>query len=85
MDLQEKQMLRDTLNLVEKNNKILRAMHRSMQWGRVARIIYWIIIISVFIGAYYYIQPYINPLLKIMADFKNNVNSLSKLLNSVPH
>ena len=41
------------------NNVLLKKMHRSILWGRVFRIAYWLILIALALGAFYVIQPYI--------------------------
>jgi hypothetical protein len=64
MDFEEKELIRKTFHLAEENNKILRKMRASMQWSRAFRIFYWVIVIGVSIGAFYYIQPYIDQLVE---------------------
>ena len=85
MDPQEKQMLRETLDLVGHNNKMLRSMRRSMQWSRVFHIIYWIVILGVTVAGYYYAQPYIDQLIKITSMFKGDLSNVGKLINSGSH
>ena len=41
------------------NNEILRKIRRSMFWSRVVKIIYLLLIAGLTLGAYYYVQPYI--------------------------
>jgi hypothetical protein len=64
MDPESKKVLEETRDLALENNKMLHAMRRSMRWGRVARIIYWIFIIGSAVGAFYVLQPYIEPFIK---------------------
>ena len=63
MDPESKKLLEDTFQLEKDNNKMLRSMRRSMIWGRVMSVIYWLIIIGISIGAFYFIQPYFNKIL----------------------
>ena len=63
MDPESKKLLEDTFQLEKDNNKMLRSMRRSMIWGRVRSVIYWLIIIGISIGAFYFIQPYFNKIL----------------------
>lgn len=74
MDFEEKELIKKTFRLAEENNKILRKMRSSMRWGRALRILYWIIIIGATVGAFYYIQPYIDQLMGVysgLGDLQN--------------
>lgn len=74
MDLEEKALLKRSLELSEENNKMLRSMSRSMKIQRIMSIIYWVFIIGSAVGAYYLIQPYIDA---IMTAYKSVAGSLS--------
>jgi hypothetical protein len=53
------------LELEQENNKILRSMKRSMLWTRVMTVVYWLIIIGISVGAFYFLQPYFNKILSL--------------------
>lgn len=78
MQPEEKEMLKKTLELTQENNKMLHSIRRGMFWGRIVRIIYWIVIIGAAVGLYYYISPYIDSAVgaygSIKGDLKNFVN-----------
>jgi hypothetical protein len=76
MEPEDKEILRRVLELSQKNNKMLHSIQRSMFWGKVYRYIYWIIIIGVAIGAYYYLEPYINGILQVYGSVKDNVTNI---------
>lgn len=84
MQPEEKEMLKKTLELSQENNKMLHSIKRSMLWGRVFRAVYWFIIIGAAIGAYYYIQPYIDEAVRAYGNVKGDIKSFSDLfkLNS---
>lgn len=50
--------LRETRELAERNNEILQKIYRSILWGRAAWIFYWVILIGIAIGAFYFLDPY---------------------------
>jgi len=58
MDPESKKLLEETLELEQENNKILHSMKRSMTWTRVMSVVYWLIIIGISVGAFYFVQPY---------------------------
>ena len=53
-------MLRENLKISRENRKILKRLQRSMRWGRFLRVVYWVVIIGGTLGAYYYIQPFVD-------------------------
>ena len=50
--------------LTRENNKILRKLRNHMRMGNIMRILYWAVIIGSMIGVYYYLQPFIQPLME---------------------
>ena len=59
MDPEMRRLLQNIAANTEENNVILRKLHRSMIWGRVFRVIYWLVILALAVGSFYFIQPYI--------------------------
>jgi len=84
MDPNTNQLLRDILETTEENNKLLRKMHRSMVWGRVFRFIYWMIIIGLALGSYYYLQPYLETLWATYQNISSGVDSIQNATSQVP-
>ncbi len=81
MNPEEKELLQKVHDLSEENSRILHGIRRSHRWATIFRIFYWIIIIGVSVGAFYYIQPYIDSVMKAYKGIQtgiNNVNSLVK-------
>lgn len=75
MDPESKELLKATLELSQENNKMLHSMRRSMQMSRVMSSIYWLFIIGSAVGAYYYIQPYVDQLLGVYEGANDTLNS----------
>lgn len=67
--------------LVEDNHRMIKSMHRSMQIGRVFSILYWVAIIGIGLGAYYYIQPFIEPILSTGKGAFQNIKDVQEGLN----
>lgn len=68
-----------TNRLVEENHVILRKMHRAALWGRAWRLLYWLVIIGISVGAYIYIQPYIDNLQGIYSGIGDKVNAVGSV------
>ncbi len=64
MNPEEKQLLQKTFEMAEENNKMLRHIKRSNRLSMIFRISYWVIIIGISLGALYFIQPYIDSVMK---------------------
>lgn len=76
MDQEVKDTLRKVLELEQKNHSMLLSIKRSIFWTRVFTILYWIVIIGAAIGAYYYLQPYIDQVLATYGSFKGSIEQV---------
>ena len=83
MDFETRELVEKILELTEENNKILRKMRRGIFWGRVFHVIYWVIIIGISIGAYYYIQPLIENMLQLFGTTKDGLQNLEKFTEAI--
>lgn len=84
MNPEEKKLLERAVALGEENNKILRGIRRGNRWAIAYNIIYWIAIIALSFGAYVYLQPYLEQLMKMYADISGTVNNVSKIGDQIP-
>ncbi len=60
-DIQER--IEKLEGLTKENNKILRKLRNHMRVGAVMRLLYWCVIVGSMVGAYYYLQPFVQPLM----------------------
>ena len=72
MDSEIKELLKANLELSKENNEMLRKVRRVQKRAYAAKIAYWVIVLLLTLGAYYYIQPYIQK----VTDFSNGLNKL---------
>lgn len=79
MNPEEKELLKKTLELTKENNQMLHSIKRQMLWGRIFRIVYWVVIIGAAIGIYYYVDPYINDAIDAYGSLKSNVQDFGDL------
>ena len=80
MEPKEREMLKKTLELAQENNKMLHSIRRGMFWGRIMRVVYWIIIIGAAIGVYYYIQPYLDSAIAAYGNTKGDLKTFINML-----
>lgn len=59
MSPEERSLLERTYRLVEENNEILVKLRRASRISMAVKAIYWIVIIGLSVGAFYFIQPYV--------------------------
>ena len=76
MTPEERQLLIQTHRMVEENNSLLRKMHRSALWGRIFHFLYWVVIIGLSVGAYYFIQPYVEQIQGVYGGVKGDVENI---------
>ena len=81
MDPESKKLLEETLRLAEENNKILHSLRRAQRIASAMSFLYWFFIIGSAVGAYYFIQPYLDQLISVYGGAKSNLDSLGSVLN----
>ncbi len=81
MTPEERDLLNKVLKIAEENNKILHGIRRSARFSSFLRIIYWIIILGSAFGTYYFIQPYIDILVKNYNGMQQNVDLIKNTIN----
>jgi hypothetical protein len=79
MDPESKQLLEKTYSLVEENNSLLRKMRRAQRIASFMRAFYWLVIIGISIGAFYFLQPYIDQVEKFAKDSGATITQLKNL------
>lgn len=79
MDPESKELLQKTFALAEENNKILHKMRRSQMIASVIRVFYFIIIIGIAVGSFYFLQPYIDKGINLY----NSLSATGQKLNNV--
>ena len=75
----DQELLEENLKLTKENNKILRGLRRTQRLGIVFTVFKWLIVISLTLGTYYYLQPFLEQLLQVysgLGDFYNSTGSL---------
>lgn len=60
MTPEEHRLLVETKELAEENAKVLKSIQRQNRVSAVFRVLYWGAIIAGSVGAYYFIQPYVD-------------------------
>lgn len=80
MSPEERELLNQSLELSKENNKMLHMIRRYMRLARFMSVIYWVFIIGSAVGAYYFIQPYVEKIYTVYGGAKSNLDNISNLL-----
>ena len=90
-DSEIKDLLLKNLELSKENNKLLRKLRSSQRWSNITRTMYWLLLIGISIGAFYFVQPYIDQIKSVYLQagtdydqFKNIGNNLPSFLKTNP-
>lgn len=73
-----KDKIDEIFELTKENNKLLHKLRSSQKWASITRLLYWLVIIGISIGAYYYVEPYLQ---KIMNAYSQSMSTLDKVQN----
>ncbi len=84
MDPEMKQKIDELFELTKENNKLLRKMRSSQKWASITRLLYWIVIIGVSIGAYYYVEPYLKQIINVYSQGVTTLDKVQNFSNSLP-
>ncbi|HEY9583846.1 MAG TPA: hypothetical protein VJI66_02705 [Candidatus Paceibacterota bacterium] len=81
MTPEERSLLQRIASTVEENNQILIGMRRRARYATVFRVLYWVVIIGLSVGAFYFIQPYIEFMTSALGIGGNEASSGSSFEN----
>jgi TRAP-type C4-dicarboxylate transport system permease small subunit len=81
MNEEDEKLLKYTLSVVEENNKMLRKIRGVQKRASLMSLIYWFFIIGAAIGAFYFIQPYVD---KIEQAFRGTAANINTVQNAIP-
>ncbi len=59
MEPEMKQKIDELFELTKENNTMLRQMRRLQRWSTALKVAYWVILIGIAAGAFYFFQPYV--------------------------
>jgi len=62
MDPEVKQLVEENLRLSKENNELLLKLYNIQKWSQMIRIGYYIVIVLIGIGAFYFIKPFLGDL-----------------------
>jgi hypothetical protein len=85
MNDDDREILDETLETAQENNKILKKLQRAMRVGRFIKFLYWGFIIAITLGAYYYIQPVVDKFTGGFGGIESGLSNLQQLNEVIPN
>jgi hypothetical protein len=82
MTPEERELFRQTFDLVKENNVMLRKMRRTQLWGAFTKVLYYGLIVGSFFGAYYLIQPYLQSLVGAVGGDTSETSTFGTMMEN---
>ncbi len=68
--------INELLGLAQENNVMLKRMQRARRFSSFFWVVKWVVIIAFAAGAYYYLQPFVESLQKVVPQLEGTFKSL---------
>ncbi len=81
MEPEERLLLERTYKLVEENNRIVKSLRRADRISASFRILYWVMILGLTFGAFYFIQPYLETISGAFDKTQQSVQTVNGAIN----
>ena len=78
MDPEIKRLIQENLRLSQENNLMLIKVRNYLKWAQITKAFYWLLIIGISVGAFYFIKPYFGSLLNI---YSGDISGLKGITN----
>jgi len=81
MDPEDKKLLEKVYELAEENNEMLRKVRAVQKRAFFFQIVRWVFIIGIAIGAFYFLQPYVDNFQYFLEDTSDTIDQIKSLKN----
>jgi hypothetical protein len=82
MNPEDRKLLLKSIEMAEDNNRLLKKIWRVHRWGRAFKLIYWVIIIGIAVGAFYFLDPYIKAIKSQYDTIRGDIGDLRDIKKS---
>lgn len=82
MTPEERSLLENIAAMTAENNEILRGMRRNERIRVSMRVVYWIVIIGLSVGAYYVVEPYIKKAFGLYDEATSQLQNIQQSVNT---
>jgi hypothetical protein len=71
-----KKLLEENLKISKENKELLIKVRNFQRWAQITKALYWLMIIGIAFGAFYYLKPMLGNLLNLYSGGVSSVNSI---------
>lgn len=83
MDPEMKKLLEENLALAKENNEMLRKVRRLQKRGQLFTLFYWLMIIGIPLGLYYFLRPFLDQVINLYTGGTSGYNEVMNFFNSL--
>ena len=83
MTPEEKSLLERLVKMSEDNNKVLHSLRRSNRISTLLHVFYWVVIVVLSLGSYYFIEPYMKMLPNVIGAVQGDVSSANAAMQQI--
>ncbi|MDP3958005.1 MAG: hypothetical protein Q8Q36_00900 [bacterium] len=80
MDPELKTLIKENLALARETNELVHKMHSAQKWARFLRLLYWLVLIGISVGAFYYLS---GPLQTLIDTYRGLLGGFEKAQQGV--
>ena len=84
MDPEFKQLLEANLKVAKENNNMLRKMRGAQRRANIFKFLYWLVIIGIAVGAFYFLQPYFQVVQDLYQQVQTTLGEIGEVGKSLP-
>ena len=78
-----KRLLEENLKLSKENNVLLQKIHNIQRWAQITRVLYWLVIIGVSVGAFYFIKPFLGNITNLYTGGVSGINNIGDITKNL--
>lgn len=83
MDPELAKILRETFKLTQENNRLLQKVRGYQKREDFLRMLKWVVIIGIGVGAFYFLQPYVDVLKNFIEQSKTFINDINGIIPKI--
>lgn len=83
MNPEDRQLLEENLKISKENNALLVKIHNIQRWSQITKIFYWVLIVGIAFGAFYFIKPMLGGVLNIYSGGVSGVKNVGEITKNL--
>ena len=79
-----KELLEANIKLSKENNRMLKKMRSAQKRANFLKLLYWLIIIGIAVGGFYFLQPYFEVVQDLYQQIQTTIGDIGEVGKSLP-